>query len=299
MRQLDAAYRRALLREGAPPALASEQTPRFFRGNPRGNPIRLVGPFVLVRDNVQLGGRHESFQDALREAHRMLADALSYVSIHDEGVNHPAAVKTLWSKRPAKRSNPTPRQGFEKGQPFEYGMVQAQRGRPPHDLRGRSAEYCRLYLAGYRAVTTPGSIHYLPPKDRKGNPTPHQGFETFHGASPDRSRRVKVPKGWPRKLWMLGSLKLLELKSGRRISGGTVCAATGNRIYIINAHYTGRLSPGERAAQIEYIAPSVSERAGPVWFHPFDKPPSVRETAHGFLTLTGKGLRLTRRGIVG
>jgi hypothetical protein len=134
---------------------------------------------------------------------------------------------------------------------------------------------------------------------KRSNPTPRQGFETFHGAAPDRSRRVKVPPGWPTKLWMLGRLKLLILKSGRRISGGTVCAAAGNRIYIVNAHYTGRLSPGERAAQIEYVTPSVSERAGPVWFHPFDSPPSVRETVHGFLMLTGKGLRLTRRGIVG
>jgi len=135
--------------------------------------------------------------------------------------------------------------------------------------------------------------------DRAGNPTPAQGFQKFHHAAPDRTRRVKVPAGWPTKLWMLGSLKLLILSSGRKIHGGTVCAATGSRIFIVNANYTGRLGPGERATQIEYVTPSVSERAGPVWFHPFDNPPPVREAGHGFLTLAGKGIRLTRRGIVG
>lgn len=168
----------------------------------------------------------------------------------------------------------------------------------------------QMSLAGFVASrhSEEESEHYMEPgwderaakrRARGGNPTPAQGFQTFHHAAPDRTRRVKVPQGWPTKLWMLGALKLLILSSGKRIRGGTVCAATGNRMFIVNANYTGRLGPGERATQIEYVTPSVSERAGPVWFHPFDNPPPVKEAGHGFLTLAGKGIRLTRRGIVG
>jgi len=79
----------------------------------RGNPLTLKGPFTLVRDGKQLGGRWDSYQDALREAHRMLPDAISYVSIHDEGTNHPVAAKTLW-RHEGRRGNPDGGQGMNK-----------------------------------------------------------------------------------------------------------------------------------------------------------------------------------------
>jgi hypothetical protein len=131
------------------------------------------------------------------------------------------------------------------------------------------------------------------------NPTPADGFRTFHHADPDRNRAVQVPKGWPRQLWMLGSLKKLELASGQVVRGGTVAASRGNKMYVLGARYSGKLCPRARAVKIEYVTPSVSERAGPVWYHPFKRPPAVREWTRGYLTLAGKGIKLTRRGIVG
>jgi len=70
----------------------------------RRNPFMLKGPFCLVRDNKRLPGEYNEYQVALREAHRMLGDAISYVSIHDEGCAHPIAVKTLWSSKQGERS---------------------------------------------------------------------------------------------------------------------------------------------------------------------------------------------------
>ena len=147
---------------------------------------------------------------------------------------------------------------------------------------------------------TPALKTYMAERKRiLGNPTPAAGFQTFHHASPDRNRAVKVPQGWPRQLWMLGSLKKLELSDGSVIRGGLVAASRGNKMFILNAHYAGKPGRNARALQIEYVTPSVSERAGPVWFHPFKRPPAVREWTKGFLTLAGKGIKLTRQGIVG
>jgi len=252
MKALDAAYRRALLREGAPPALASEQMPRY--GNPTPDvPMFSVG-IHRFRFEGAAGTTHGEFtgtlEEAEAEARRMLA-----------------RYKVLPSLRIFTA----------------LGQWVMEVNRP----------------YGRRKVNPTPACDYEADPSRRINPTPHRGFQTFHHAKPDRTRKVNVPKGWPTKLWMLGSLKLLILSSGKRIHGGTVCAATGSRIYIINANYAGRFGPGERATQIEYVTPSVSERAGPVWFHPFDNPPPVREAGHGFLTLAGKGIRLTRRGIVG
>lgn len=85
---------------------AQAQAARVRELERRGNPLALKGPFALVRDGRQLGGRWDSYQDALREAHRMVAESISYVSIHDEGTAHPVAVKTLWSPRAPRRGNP-------------------------------------------------------------------------------------------------------------------------------------------------------------------------------------------------
>lgn len=152
-------------------------------------------------------------------------------------------------------------------------------------------------ISARRAAEQIGGRMRAPTRDeepRIGNPT---SFRGFHGADPDKAYKVKTPANWPRKLWMLGRLNKLTMTNGSVLAGGTVAAGRGDTIYLIGA--MGRVRGGSRVAQIEYTPPKVSSKAGATYFHPFDRPPVLRSCGRGCYTVTGRGIRLTPRGIVG
>jgi len=119
--------------------MSPAQRREAMRRHERRNPFTLKGPFVLVRDQQQLAGTYDSYQEALREAHRMLPDASSYVSIHDEGCAHPAAVKTLWKRdsREASRRNPSRAWHEERWREYNRERLRAQRDVPTPENLGR------------------------------------------------------------------------------------------------------------------------------------------------------------------
>jgi hypothetical protein len=138
-------------------------------------------------------------------------------------------------------------------------------------------------------------------KPRVSNPkkkSASSGYRMFHGKNPDKAYRTKVPKGFPRKLWFLGTLKRLELSDGTVLRGGAVAAGSGNRIYLLGAKGKPK-SKSARVKQIEYKPPPNSQKAGAVYYHPFKRPPAIKAYGRGYYAIAGRGVRLTPRGIIG
>ena len=133
---------------------------------------------------------------------------------------------------------------------------------------------------------------------RKKNPcATSKRHKMFHDANPDRAYKVKVPKGFPRRMWMLGKLKGITTTDGRKLSGGYVAAGTGNTIYLLDVRRGGFTSG--KVAVIEYDPVKPSRKAGPVYYHPYKTPPSIRRVAKGFYIIRGANQKITPRGITG
>lgn len=124
------------------------------------------------------------------------------------------------------------------------------------------------------------------------------GYRMFHGKNPDQAYKTKVPKGFPRRLWFLGKLHRLELTDGTVLKGGVVAAGTGNTIYLLGVKGKPRKKTA-RVKQIEYRPPKNSQKAGAVYYHPFKRPPSIKDYGRGYFRIAGKGVKLSPRGIIG
>jgi len=130
--------------------------------------------------------------------------------------------------------------------------------------------------------------------------SPEASYRAFHQANIDKRSKVKVPEGWPRKLWYLGALVSLTT-TGRfgSIRGGKVAVGKdGKRLYILRASPPAS-GDSSRIAEIQYRPPAKSARAGAIYVHKFDNPPNLVNRGGGFYEIAGQGLKLTRRGIVG
>jgi hypothetical protein len=131
------------------------------------------------------------------------------------------------------------------------------------------------------------------------NPGASKGYKTFHGRAPKTATSIKVPKGFPRKLWKLGKHARTILKSGEILRGGTVAAGSGNTIYLLGVRAAGNGPAKGRVAQIEYTPQKNSARHGPTYFHTYKSPPAIRRAGKGFYIIRGARQKLTSRGIVG
>lgn len=134
-------------------------------------------------------------------------------------------------------------------------------------------------------------------KRRKNPCATAKKHKMFHDAHPDRAYKVKVPKGFPRRMWMLGKLKGITTTGGRKLSGGYVAAGKGNTIYLLDVRRGG--FDKDRVAVIEYDPVKPSKKAGPVYYHPYKTPPSIKRVAKGFYIIRGPKQKLTPRGIIG
>ena len=127
--------------------------------------------------------------------------------------------------------------------------------------------------------------------------SPEASYRAFHQVNVDKRSKVKVPEGWPRKLWYLGALVSLLTDDHRRISGGKVAVAgDGKHLFILGSET--RLTAC-RVEEIQYHPPAKSKRAGAIYVHKFDNPPYLYNRGGGNYEIAGQGLKLTRRGIVG
>jgi len=138
---------------------------------------------------------------------------------------------------------------------------------------------------------------------------PEKSYRGFHGAPVDSAREVKVPADWPRKLWMLGRMDEMHVSLdpqregglGMKLHGGTVAVGPRNgRLYIIGAMPPLKAGTVGLVKEISYTPPKRSGKAfGGSYVHAFDRPPRLTGRGGRFLEVSGQGLKLTRRGIVG
>jgi hypothetical protein len=135
--------------------------------------------------------------------------------------------------------------------------------------------------------------------------SPEASYRAFHQANIDKRSKVKVPEGWPRKLWYLGRIVEAGVSSETggyaRIMGGTLAVGPGGRkLYILKAPGALKAGVTARMEEIQYAPPKKSRKAfGGAYVHHFDNPPTVKSFGGGNYEIAGQGLKLTRRGIVG
>jgi hypothetical protein len=138
---------------------------------------------------------------------------------------------------------------------------------------------------------------------------PEKSYRGFHGAPVDSAREVKVPADWPKKLWMLGRMDEMRVSLdpqregglGMKLHGGTVAVGPRNgRLYIFGAMPPLKAGTVGLVKEISYTPPKRSGKAfGGSYVHAFDRPPRLTGRGGRFLEVSGQGLKLTRRGIVG
>lgn len=134
---------------------------------------------------------------------------------------------------------------------------------------------------------------------------PARSYRGFHGVPVRGGKRVMVPEGWPRKLWHFGKLveMLVEVHAEGllpRLRGGTLAGCPRNdRLFILGASPVYKPGIIGRVTEIQYTVPGRSRREQATYVHSFDNPPQVRSLGGGYYVVTGQGLKLTRRGIVG
>jgi hypothetical protein len=153
-------------------------------------------------------------------------------------------------------------------------------------------------------------VHYLVnPSIAEGADIPKlpaseaRSYNLFHGVAVGARRNVKAPRSWPRKLWALGKLVSLTVKGGRLSGGAIAVCRRNNRLFIIGAKPGPAPRQYSGAGEIAYAVPRRSGRsfAGGrgAYVHPFDNPPAVKSYGGGFFVIAGRGLKVTRQGIVG
>ena len=226
--------------------------------------------------------------------------------------------RKLLRKAPAARrkwlARENPRAAWHERRKWEFGdLARYSRGlkryKDAHEYEGaRKAE-----AFAEKTAREWGTIDPLDPwllkQPRRGNPSAVEGarlkrlpppaenaYRAFHGRPVDGAREVKVPAAWPRKLWTFGRLVSLS-GPGWRLSGGVLAGdGRGRALYIIGARGSGRAGP---VREINYTLPAQSRRPKATYVHRFTNPPALRGFGGGFHVVSGRGLKLTRRGIVG
>jgi len=131
------------------------------------------------------------------------------------------------------------------------------------------------------------------------NPGTAAGYKKFHGNPPDKGLEIKVPEGFPTKLWLLGDHHRTVLESGSVLSGGLVCAGTGNTIYLVGVKKNAAPGKSGRVTQIEYTPRKNSGKHGPTYYHPYKTPPKITKVKAGYYIIRGARQKLTSRGIIG
>ena len=160
-----------------------------------------------------------------------------------------------------------------------------------------------------------------PKKRRKANPRGVGGydqsaitktskaFKKFHMTDPTHGFEMNIPNGWPKVFVMLGEVEKFEVqdasgKKHKKVFKGKrpILATTAGmkQIYIFSTTKLG--FPSGKAVRIDYKVPADSGRNkwASRWYHPHDTHPSVFVHSGGRAAkVSGRGLKINRRGIIG
>jgi hypothetical protein len=139
----------------------------------------------------------------------------------------------------------------------------------------------------------------------------NKAFKSFHFKDSTKKERHSVPDNWPKTpYWILGVVDRFDAKdaSGKTVSRTfrgrkPILAATKSRKDCFIVSQNGKLGiPSGVGVRIDYTVPRHSGRNkwSKRWWHPHESNPKVKSHRSGkHARITGPGLKITPRGIIG
>jgi hypothetical protein len=139
----------------------------------------------------------------------------------------------------------------------------------------------------------------------------NKAFKSFHFKDSTKKEKHKVPDNWPKTpYWILGVVDRFDVQdaSGKTVSRTftgrkPVLAATKARKDCFIVSQNGNLKiPSGTGVRIDYTVPKHSGRNkwSKRWWHPHESNPKVKAHRGGkHVRITGPGLKITPRGIIG
>jgi hypothetical protein len=139
----------------------------------------------------------------------------------------------------------------------------------------------------------------------------NKAYKSFHFKDSTKREKHKVPDNWPKTpYWILGVVDRFDAKdaSGKTVSrtfkrSKPILASTKARKDVFIVSQNGNLKiPSGVGVRIDYTVPPGSGRTkwSRRWWHPHESSPKVQVHKGGkHVRITGPGLKITPRGIIG